>query len=120
LNVCLLFISTQGEIVHFRAQSETPSEYACVVRRAKPAGTIKWFLNGTEIKAPVGTAKATKTRSDLTSDMEDLTSVLQLKEKGNQIYNNSMIKCQAYHEAYGVNTALANMSSYLHIVVVRK
>lgn len=109
-----------GEVVNFRAESETPTEYTCVVRRAKPAGLIKWFLNGTEIKSSVGTVKTIKSQSDLKSDMQDLTSVLQLKEKSNAIYNNSMIKCQAYHEAYGIKEELANMSSYLHIVVVRK
>lgn len=56
----------------------------------------------------------------LDDDMEDSTSVLTLKTQTNEVYNNSIIRCQAFHQAYGIKTELSNMSSSLHIVVVCK
>lgn len=52
--------------------------------------------------------------------LEDLTSVFELKQQTNLIYNNSIIRCQAFHEAYGLNVEVKNMSISLRIVVVCK
>lgn len=49
-----------------------------------------------------------------------MTSVFELKQQTDLIYNNSIIKCQGYHEAYGLTTELANMSIALKVVVVCK
>ena len=52
--------------------------------------------------------------------LEDLTSVFELKQQTNQIYNNSMVKCQGYHEAFGLTNELKNMSISLKVIVVCK
>ncbi len=112
-------VKRPGEIVNFRSMSEAPTKYACVIRRSKPAATISWFLNGTLITSKVGTTKTTTTKNE-DDGMEDFTSELTLVEKTNAIYNNSIVECQAYHDAFGIKTKLANMSSSIHIVVVSK
>jgi len=49
---------------------------------------------------------------------EDITSVFELKQQTNLVYNNSIIKCQAFHEAFGLTTEVQNMSASLRIIVV--
>ena len=58
-----------GEIVHFRAMSETPTKYTCIVRKAKPAGIVKWFLNETLISTKDGTIKNMITKHGKLSDL---------------------------------------------------
>ena len=43
-----------GEIVHFRLASLKSTKFTCILRRAKPAGLIKWFINGTAINLNLG------------------------------------------------------------------
>ncbi len=111
-------IKRPGEIVNFRSMSDAPTKYTCVIRRSKPAGTISWFLNGTLIASKVGTTKTTTFKNE-EDGMEDFTSELTLVEK-HAVHNNSIIECQVYHAAFGIKNKLANMSSSIHIVVVRK
>jgi hypothetical protein len=46
-----------GEIVNYRSLSKTPTKYACIVRKSKPAAKISWFLNGNLVNSSVGTTK---------------------------------------------------------------
>ncbi len=48
-------IKNTGEIVHYKSLSKIVSKYTCILRKSKPAGTIKWYLNGTEVASSVGT-----------------------------------------------------------------
>lgn len=106
-----------GEIVHFRLGSLKTTKFTCILRKSKPAGIIKWFLNGTLVTSTLGKITDTKQTDGL---REDLISVFELKQQTNQVYNNSIIKCQAYHLAFGISTELANMSIFLRVIVVCK
>ena len=43
-----------GEIVHFRLASLKSTKFTCILRKAKPAGIIKWFINGTLVNLNLG------------------------------------------------------------------
>ncbi len=108
-----------NDIVHFRSASLKATKFTCTVRRSKPVGVIKWYLNGSVVSSNVG--KVTDTKQVVYDGLhEDLTSVFELKQQTNLIYNNSIIKCQVFHEAFGINTELQNMSISLRIIVVCK
>lgn len=49
-----------GEIVHFRLASLKTTKFTCILRKAKPAGIIKWFLNNTLVSTLVGKVTDTK------------------------------------------------------------
>lgn len=50
----------QNDIVHFRSMSLKSTKFTCTIRKAKPAPTIKWFINGTLASATIGKATDTK------------------------------------------------------------
>jgi hypothetical protein len=105
-----------NDIVHFKSASvKQTSKFTCRVRKAKPAATIKWYLNDTLAGANVGKSSDVK-QSD--GHFEDVISTFELKPQTNAIFNNSMIKCQAFHDSYGSDTQLKNLSIALRVVVV--
>ena len=64
-------IKRSGDIVNFRAVTKLPNKYSCSVDGAKPAATIKWFVNGTLVSSSVGTTKDTSK-----SDLNDIIIIL--------------------------------------------
>ena len=110
-----------NDLVYLRSASHKTAKFTCIVRRAKPVATVKWFLNGTLISSSLGKPNETKQPAAFDGLHEDLTSVFELKQQTNLVYNNSLIRCQVYHEAFGSsNTELQNMSIALRIIVVCK
>jgi hypothetical protein len=104
-----------NEIVFFKSMSTKVTKFSCVVRRSKPAPVIKWFLNDTLAGASVGKASEQK---QLDGAFEDVVSTFELKTQTTAIYNNSMLRCQAFHESFGMDVQLKNMSIGLKVVVV--
>lgn len=103
------------DIVHYRSASQKSTKFSCMVRKARPAAVIKWYLNGSLVSSSVGKVSETK-QSD--GAFEDVISVLELNKQASSIGNNSILKCQAFHESYGLDVQLKNLSVALKVVVV--
>lgn len=43
-----------GEIVHFRLASLKVTKFTCILRKSKPVGVIKWFINGSLVNPSIG------------------------------------------------------------------
>jgi hypothetical protein len=104
-----------NDIVHFKSMSMKRTTFSCSVRQSKPAPVIKWFLNDT--LAPVSVGRATEVKQS-DGSFEDIISTFELKTQTTAIYNNSLLRCQAFHESYGTDVQLKNMSIGLKVVVV--
>lgn len=50
----------QNDVVHFKSASQKATKFTCTIRRAKPAASIKWYINGTLASLRVGKTVETK------------------------------------------------------------
>ena len=102
-----------NDLVHIRHTAFKTSKFMCRVRKSKPASAMKWFLNDALLTMSNAVIVDSVQKDGL---YEDLTSTLEFKPTIN--FNNSVLRCQAFHLSYGITTELANMSSSLRVVVV--
>ena len=105
-----------GDIVHFRSASLKSHRFTCGVRHARPAALIKWYVNDTLASASAG--RAVETKQADAAGYEDTLSVFELAKQANAIYNNSVLRCQAFHEAYGLEEQMKNMSVSLKVNIL--
>jgi hypothetical protein len=106
-----------GDIVHFKSASMKSTRFSCMVRRSKPAPAIKWYLNDKLAGSDVGRSIEPPIKQT-DGAFEDIVSTFELNKQTTAIYNNSVLRCQAFHESYGLDVQMKNMSVGLKIVVV--
>ena len=104
------------DVIQIKQSEISGTRFRCKIGKSKPASQVKWFLNSTLLTN--ATATVTETKEIKNYLFTETTSVLEFKP--NTQFNNSLIKCQAYHLAYNLSVELENLSSALRLVIVCK
>ena len=103
------------DIVHIRESEIKNTKFRCRLGKSKPVSLIKWFLNNTLITNLTAAVVDVVPKEPVFAESQST-----LEFRPTTQFNNSLLRCQAYHLAYGLNVEIANMSTSLRLVIVCK